>query len=73
MLADDRAALTAFAPEDRAAGAAINSAEHYIPLLYTLGARLPGDGVGVFNDTLDGALSMTSYLVGDTALLKDLG
>ena len=46
--------------------------EHYLPLLYTLGARLPGDEVGVFNDTLDGALSMTSYLLGDTALLKDL-
>ncbi len=73
MLADDRAALTAFQADDRAAGAAINSAEHYLPLLYTLGARLPGDRVGVFNDTLDGALSMTSYLLGDTALLKDLG
>ena len=72
VLADDRAALTRFAPEDRAAALAINSAEHYLPLLYTLGARLPGDEVGVFNDTLDGALSMTSYLLGDTALLKDL-
>lgn len=73
MIADDHGALTRFAADDQAAGAAINSAEHYLPLLYTLGARLPGDEVGIFNDTLDGALSMTSYLVGDTALLTDLG
>ncbi|WP_088309365.1 4,5-DOPA dioxygenase extradiol [Novosphingobium sp. B 225] len=72
MIENDHAALTRFAPDDRAAGAAINSAEHYLPLLYTLGARLPGDEVGVFNDTLDGALSMTSYLLGDTALLTEL-
>ncbi len=70
MVAGDAAALTRFAADDQAAALAINSAEHYLPLLYTLGARLPGDEVGVFNDTLDGALSMTSYLVGDTSLLK---
>ena len=73
MIGGDGSALTRFAPEDQAAGAAINSAEHYLPLLYTFGQRLPGDEVGVFNDTLDGALSMTSYLLGDTALLKALG
>ncbi|MFC0589125.1 4,5-DOPA dioxygenase extradiol [Novosphingobium aquiterrae] len=65
----DNYALTAFAPDDRAAADAINSAEHYLPLLPIVGARLPGDDVGVFNDSVDGALSMTSYLVGDTALL----
>ncbi len=70
MVAGDVAGLTRFSGDDQAAALAINSAEHYLPLLYTLGARLPGDEVGVFNDTLDGALSMTSYLVGDTALLK---
>lgn len=67
--AADHAALTRFAPDDQAAAAAINSAEHYLPLLYVVGARLPGDRVGVFNNTIDGALSMTSYLIGDTALL----
>ncbi len=65
----DHAALTRFGPDDQAAAAAINSAEHYLPLLYVVAARLPGDKVGVFNDTIDGALSMTSYLIGDTALL----
>jgi 4,5-DOPA dioxygenase extradiol len=67
---DNRAALTTFAPDDEAAALAINSAEHYLPLLYTAGARLPGDDLGVFNDSIDGALSMTSYLIGDTGLLK---
>ena len=66
----DTSALTQFAPDDQAAAAAINSAEHYLPLLYAVGSRLPGDEVGVFNDTIDGALSMTSYLIGDPALLK---
>lgn len=72
MVAGDEAALTRFSGEDRAAALAINSAEHYLPLLYALGVRLPGDEVAAFNDTLDGALSMTSYLVGDTALLTGL-
>lgn len=67
--AENHTALTTFAADDRAAALAINSAEHYLPLLYTVGARLPGDGVGVFNDTIDGAMSMTSYLIGDPGLL----
>lgn len=70
--ADNHAALTEFAPDDRAAALAINSGEHYLPLLYTVGARLPGDEVGVFNHAIDGAMSMTSYLIGDTGLLKTL-
>ncbi|MFN5819294.1 MAG: hypothetical protein ACK44Y_02550, partial [Novosphingobium sp.] len=65
----NHAALTSFAADDEAASAAINSAEHYLPLLYAAGARLPGDATAVFSDTIDGALSMTSYLIGDTALL----
>jgi len=69
ILAGDNAALTDFAPDDRNAARAINSGEHYLPLLYALGARREGDGAALFNDTLDGALSMTSLLVGDTSLL----
>lgn len=67
--AGNHAALTRFGPHDQAAAKAINSAEHYLPLLYAIGARLPGDAVGTFNDIVDGALSMTSYLFGDTDLL----
>ncbi|PEQ13923.1 4,5-DOPA dioxygenase extradiol [Novosphingobium sp. PC22D] len=69
LVAGDEAALTEFAADDRAAAAAINSGEHYLPLLYAAGARLPGDGVTVFSDTIDGALSMTSVLYGDPALV----
>jgi len=69
ILAGDDAALTHFAPDDRAAELAINSGEHYLPLLYALGARRDGDRTALFNDTLDGALSMTSVLIGDTSLL----
>lgn len=70
--ADDHSALTTFAANDEAAALAINSAEHYLPLLYAVGARLPGDDVGFFNDFVDGSMSMTSVLLGDTGLLKDL-
>jgi len=66
---NDHAALTLFAQDDDAARKAINSAEHYLPLLYAVGARLPGDEVALFNDTLDGALSMTSVLIGDAGLV----
>ncbi len=72
VLADDRAALMRFAPDDDPATKAVNSAEHYLPLLYAVGARLPGDRVKLFNDTLDGALSMTSVLIGDPALLDGI-
>jgi 4,5-DOPA dioxygenase extradiol len=73
VLADDPATLTDFAPDDQAAALAINSAEHYLPLLYAVSWRLPGDAVGVFNDSVDGALSMTSYLIGDQAPLLTVG
>jgi 4,5-DOPA dioxygenase extradiol len=63
----DHAILTQFAFDDRSATQAINGAEHYLPLLYAAGARLPGDEVSVFNDKIDGALSMTSYVIGGPA------
>ncbi len=65
LLADDRAALLDLADED--ARRAVNSGEHYLPLLYAVGARLPDDDAAIFNDTVDGALSMTSVLFGDAA------
>lgn len=42
------------------AAAAINSAEHYLPLLYALGAAEAGDPVGFFNDDVFAGISMTS-------------
>lgn len=70
IVSGDLAGLTAFAPDDLAAANAINSAEHYLPLLYILGARAADEPATIFNDTIDGALSMTSVLLGDPALLR---
>jgi 4,5-DOPA dioxygenase extradiol len=72
VVAGDETALTAFRSDDSAAQAAINSGEHYLPLLYPFGARAQGEPVTAFNDSIDGALSMTSYLFGDPALLDGL-
>ena len=72
LQAGDTRALTHFSPDDEAAHLAINSGEHYWPLLYAVGARLPGDGVAIFNDTVDGALSMTSVLYGDVGLVEGI-
>lgn len=65
LLADDRASLLDLGGED--AALAVNSAEHYLPLLYAAGARHPDDEVTIFNDSVEGALSMTSVLFGDPA------
>lgn len=63
LLADDPAVLLDLDAED--ARLAVNSGEHYLPLLYAAGARLPGDETVLFNDTVDGAISMTSALFGE--------
>lgn len=46
---------------------AINSAEHYLPLLYVLGASHAGESVGFFNDEVFAAISMTSVVFGAPA------
>jgi 4,5-DOPA dioxygenase extradiol len=66
LLGRDDAALLDLESKD--AALAVNSGEHYLPLLYAAGARLAGDEVTLFSDTLDGALSMTSVVFGDAAL-----
>ncbi len=43
---------------------AINSAEHYLPLLYVLALRLPGEPLQTFNDDVFAAISMTCLRVG---------
>lgn len=42
----------------------IPTPEHYLPLLYALGARRDGDAIGIFNDAVTSSLSMTSVRVG---------
>ncbi|HSE11751.1 MAG TPA: 4,5-DOPA dioxygenase extradiol [Rudaea sp.] len=43
---------------------AVPTPEHYLPLLYTLGARREGDGLHIFNDVVTSSLAMTSVMVG---------
>ncbi|ALL14409.1 4,5-DOPA dioxygenase extradiol [Caulobacter henricii] len=43
---------------------AINSAEHYLPLLYVLGAQGPDDPVSFFTDDVFAAISMTGVKFG---------
>ncbi|MBI1210055.1 MAG: 4,5-DOPA dioxygenase extradiol [Alphaproteobacteria bacterium] len=43
---------------------AINSGEHYLPLLYVLGASDAGEPVSFINETVLSAISMTSLVVG---------
>jgi 4,5-DOPA dioxygenase extradiol len=42
--------------------------DHFLPLLYVLAARLPGEHPAVFNRDVRGSLSMTSLAYGQTAL-----
>jgi 4,5-DOPA dioxygenase extradiol len=42
----------------------INSAEHYLPLLYVLGAQAKGEAVSFFTDEVFAAISMTGVRVG---------
>ena len=48
------------------AALAINSAEHFIPLLYALALRSDDDTLRFFNDEVFSAMSMTSVIFGDT-------
>lgn len=45
---------------------AIPTPEHYLPLLYILGAQREGERVELFNEAVLGGISMTSVLVGAT-------
>ena len=42
----------------------IPTPEHYLPLLYVLGAQRKDDEIHIFNDTVTSAISMTSVLIG---------
>jgi 4,5-DOPA dioxygenase extradiol len=44
---------------------AINSAEHYKPLLYVLGATRPGESVRFFAEKVTlGSISMRAFIIG---------
>jgi len=65
ILADDHEPLIEYEKQGREAALAINSAEHYLPLLYTLGVKDEGEPVSFFADKVTyGAISMRSVKVG---------
>ena len=48
------------------AALSIPTDEHYLPLLYVLGAQGEGDQVAFFNDAIElGAISMTGVTIGN--------
>lgn len=62
ILARDDAPLVNYREAGRAAELSINSAEHYIPLLYTLGLREEKDQILQFNEDMMSSLSMRSVI-----------
>ncbi|WP_114239789.1 4,5-DOPA dioxygenase extradiol [Dyella sp. C9] len=51
---------------------AINTAEHYLPLLYALALQRDDDDIRVFNDEVFSAMSMTSLAIGSSLALKNV-
>ena len=43
---------------------AIAGPEHFLPLVYPLGLKRPGDAVAFFNESVENAMSMTGVVVG---------
>jgi 4,5-DOPA dioxygenase extradiol len=64
ILADDHQGLIDYQTLGPDAEASVNSAEHYLPLLYVLGLQEPGEAVSFFNDEVFAAISMTSVRIG---------
>lgn len=62
---EDHQALVRYPDLHRAAKLAIPTPDHYYPLLYALGTRLPGEKPRFFNDrAVGGSLTMTSVQFG---------
>lgn len=67
ILEGNDAALAHYESLGPEAEASINSAEHYLPLLYLLALRRPGDTIRFFNDAVFAAISMTSIVMAEAA------
>jgi 4,5-DOPA dioxygenase extradiol len=46
---------------------AVPTPEHYLPLMYAIALQQPGDALELFNDAVQGSISMTSVLIGASA------
>lgn len=58
----DDAALSRYEALGPDARLAVPTAEHFLPLLYVLALRRPGDRLSFFNEAVEGGISMTSVL-----------
>jgi len=64
IMEDDYRSLIDFRAQGKAFDLAVPTAEHYLPLLYTLALKEKNDTVTIFNDKpVAGSLSMTSILI----------
>jgi 4,5-DOPA dioxygenase extradiol len=65
IIEDEYKKLADYGSLGNAAGLAIPTPEHYLPMLYTLALRRKGDILKFFNDkTVAGSLAMTSFILG---------
>jgi len=65
VMEDDHQSIIHYERFGRAAELSVNSAEHYLPLLYILGVKQPGEEVRFFNEIIwGGSLSMRCIQVG---------
>jgi 4,5-DOPA dioxygenase extradiol len=65
ILDDTPEPIIEYPKQGRSAALSINSAEHFKPLLYVLGARTPGEPAGFFNEKVSlGSMSMRSMRFG---------
>jgi len=65
ILAGEHDAVIHYEQHGKAALLSVNSQEHYLPLLYVLGAQQPGDEVTFYNDKVTmGSISMRCVRIG---------
>jgi 4,5-DOPA dioxygenase extradiol len=65
ILADDHDPIIHYEKQGQSAMLSVNSAEHYLPLLYVLGLKDKGEPVSFFTDKVwGGSLSMRSVRIG---------
>ena len=64
IVAGDTRALSDWSALGADVALAVPSVEHYLPLLYALGARRDGEKIEIFNDIVASSVAMTSVRVG---------